>query len=254
MTTQRLVDFAGTVFNFRDVGTMTTSSGIKLRTGRLFRSDNLGGLVEADREQFVLLGIRTVIDLRQQVELDSQGRAPQWAGDRWHNVALNNPVWYEEDYSPEAGVAAFLVARYHEAAEHAAADIVRVLTIVADPDSGPTVVHCLGGRDRTGVVIAFILELLGVSDEDIAADYTLTEQGLKRFERWQLEHRPHWPPLAPFIASTPAQAMLTFLTQLRQRHGSVRAYLVNAGLTEEHIVALQQELLLDEESAEPADD
>ena len=47
--------------------------------------------------------------------------------------------------------------------------------MIADPDAAPVVVHCMAGKDRTGVVCALTLALLGVSDEDIAADYALTE-------------------------------------------------------------------------------
>jgi hypothetical protein len=104
------------------------------------------------------------------------------------------------------------------------------------------VVHCWGGRDRTGVVIALVLELLGVSDDDIAADYELTELGMERYLRWQREHRPDKGPLEPYLASTPAAVMRTFLADLRQRHGSVRGYLLASGLSEQAVDALRARL------------
>ncbi|MFD0593733.1 tyrosine-protein phosphatase [Catellatospora coxensis] len=136
---------------------------------------------------------------------------------------------------------AFLLARYHETAEHAAADIARAIELIA-AGQGPTVVHCWGGRDRTGVVVALVLELVGVSDADIAADYELTEQGMARYLAWQRRNRPDKGPLQPYLASTPAEVMRTFLAQLRERHGSVRAYLTGAGLAEESIEQLRSSL------------
>ncbi|GHJ45115.1 phosphotyrosine protein phosphatase [Catellatospora sp. TT07R-123] len=240
--TGEMLDFTGTVFNFRDAGGVPTADGAAVRPGLLYRSDALCDLAEADREAYAALGIRTVVDLRKQVELDRYGRAPEWACERWHNVPLNNPMWRHEDYSPADGVAAFLVERYHEAARHAADDIVRAVRILADPGCGPAVVHCWGGRDRTGVVIALVLALCGVADADIAADYHRTEQGTARFLAWRDEHRPGKPPLEPYLAGTPAEAMLTFLTQLRGHHGSIEAYLLGAGLPEADLAALRARL------------
>lgn len=240
-----MLDFAGTVFNFRDAGGVATSDGAMVPAGLLYRSDALCDLAESDREAYAALGVRTVIDLRKQVELDRYGRAPQWACERWHNVPLNNPMWRHEDFSSADGVAAFLTERYHEAAVHAAEDIVAAVRILADPDCGPAVVHCWGGRDRTGVVVALVLALCGVADADIAADYHRTEHGTARFLAWRERHRPGKPPLEPYLASTPAEAMLLFLTELRQCHGSIEGYLTGAGLTEAEIAALRTRLRTD---------
>ena len=44
--------------------------------------------------------------------------------------------------------------------------------------SGPLLLHCTAGKDRTGVICAIILAVCGVEDEIIAREYELTEQGL----------------------------------------------------------------------------
>ncbi|WP_027341039.1 tyrosine-protein phosphatase [Hamadaea tsunoensis] len=229
------------VFNFRDVGGLVTADGARVRTGLLYRSDNLGSLQEADATRYSGLGIKTVIDLRQPAEIVRQGgRAPAWACSAYHNVPLHNPAWREEDYSPAEGPVAYLVARYHEAVEGAAGPhLVTALRLLADAEAGPAVVHCLGGRDRTGMVVAFLLDLLGVSDEDIAADYHFTERATRRFMAWYREGHPETPDLVPYLDVTPAEVILTFLGQLRARHGSVTAYLMGNGLTEEDIAALR---------------
>jgi len=185
--------------------------------------------------------VRTIIDLRQPAEIERHGgRAPQWACEIWHNVAMNNPAWREEDYSEQDGPAAYLIARYHEAAKIAGADIVRTIGLMADPEAAPVAVHCLGGRDRTGIILAFVEDLLGVSDEVIAADYHFTEQATLRFKTWYRSVRPDAADLLPYLDVTPEEVILTFLKELRAEYGSVEGYLKTHGLTDSQIAALRE--------------
>jgi protein-tyrosine phosphatase len=233
------IDFAR-VFNFRDIGGLVTRDGRLVRHGVLYRSDNLGSLQDVDRERYAELGIRTVIDLRQPREIERHGgRAPQWACDVWHNVALNNPAWHEGDYSPADGPTPYLIARYHEAAKVAGDGMAEVLGLLADAQAAPVALHCLGGRDRTGMIIAFLLDLLGVSDEDIAADYHFTERATRRFMEWYRRERPDAADLLPYLDVTPPEVIITFLRELRAEHGSVAAYLREHGLTERQMAALR---------------
>ena len=56
---------------------------------------------------------------------------------------------------------------------------------VAHAPEGGIVIHCVGGKDRTGLLSAFLLHLAGVDDETIAADYALSEERLlPRHEAW----------------------------------------------------------------------
>lgn len=233
------VDFER-VFNFRDVGGYATRDGRTTRHGVLFRSDNLGGLQDGDRERFQAMGIRTIVDLRRPREIEKLGgRAPQWACSVWHNVALKNPAWLEGDYSEHEGPVAYLIARYLESAEVTGAEYARVLGILADPETGPVAVHCLGGRDRTGMVFAMLLDLLGVPDDVIAADYHFTELSTARFVAWYRSVEPNAADLPPYLAVTPAEVILAVLERLRDEHGSIEAYVRAHGLSSEEIAALR---------------
>ncbi|NUT35356.1 MAG: tyrosine-protein phosphatase [Hamadaea sp.] len=228
------------VFNLRDLGGLPTRGGRAVRPGVLYRSDNLGGLTDDDRERFAALGVRTIIDLRQPKEIERHGgRAPAWACETWHNVAMNNPAWRPEDYSDSDGPVAYLIARYHEAAQAAGPDIARTIALLADPAHTPVAVHCLGGRDRTGIIIALVEDLLGVPDDVIAADYHFTERATRRFMAWHRTTRPDAPDLVPYLDVTPAEVILTFLRELREEYGSVEAYLKGHGLTDADIASLR---------------
>lgn len=233
------VDFER-VFNFRDVGGYTAEDGRTVKHGVLFRSDNLGGLQHGDRERFQALGVRTIVDLRRPREIEKLGgRAPEWACSVWHNVALKNPAWLDEDYSEQEGPVAYLVARYLESAEVTGAEYARVLSILADPETGPVAVHCLGGRDRTGMVFALLLDLLGMSDDVIAADYHFTELSTQRFVAWYRSVEPTADDLPPYLAVTPAEVILTVLGRLRDEYGSIEAYVRAHGLSSEEIASLR---------------
>jgi protein tyrosine/serine phosphatase len=232
------------VFNFRDLGGHAGMDGRTVRWGRLYRSDSLSRLCDADREAFTALGIRTVLDLRRPYEVERDGVCPQWTGTAWHHVHPEHPEWDPALFDETAGTARFLADRYHELAEVGADGLARALGVIADADAAPTVVHCLAGKDRTGVVCALTLALLGVSDVDIAADYTLTQESAAKFRAWLAATQPRVAAQMPaFYLETPPEAMLLFLTELRERHGGVEEYVTRAGLRRAQIAALRAHLL-----------
>ncbi|MBV1854933.1 tyrosine-protein phosphatase [Catellatospora tritici] len=245
ITPDRSITFTA-VFNFRDLGGLPAAGGAVVRPGTVFRSDNLSRLVEADRDSFGALRIRTVIDLRRPTEVASYGRVPEWTGVVWRHNHLEHPLWDHSTYTAETGVARWLAERYLELAHHGRADIARVIGMLTDPDNGPTVVHCLAGKDRTGLIVALTLDLLGVPDEEIALDYALTGRSEAAFTRWFIQAHPDQAnvPTPVVYQQTPAEAMLLTLRELRQRYGSVQEYLVGSGLQPERIGMLRERLLL----------
>lgn len=243
MTGARWVKFS-TVFNFRDLGGIPTEDGRTVRRGRLYRSDDLGRLDTADKETFMALGIQAVIDLRRHGEVAKLGRVPSWAGATWHHHHLKHDYWDGSTYTPEMGVARWLADRYRDLMESGAADITRVITVLSEMDN-PAVVHCVAGKDRTGVVSALTLSLLGVTDHEIAADYAMTEQSEPAFKEWLKRTNPMAAAQVPpdYYVQTPADAMATALVELRERHGTVFDYLAANGLTKTHVQALRTNLL-----------
>jgi len=176
--------------NFRDFGGYSAAGGRQVKWRRLFRSDRLSELTPADYEILAEHGIRHVYDLRRDSETLS---APtNWPGEA-APVLVRAPL-----FNDEAGglnvlqrLAANDEARNDPETARAVmrdlylnmvtrpsplAAIGGIFTRLAEPQGFPALFHCAGGKDRTGVVCALILLTLGVSREDVIADFMLTGQ------------------------------------------------------------------------------
>jgi protein tyrosine/serine phosphatase len=108
---------------------------------------------------------------------------------------------------------------------------------LAQAPEGGIVIHCVGGKDRTGLLVAFLLHLAGVDDREVAADYALSEERLlPRHEAWfaaatsdeELERLKR-------IAQTPATSMTGVFADLERRYGTVEGYLRHAGIGDEEL-------------------
>ena len=231
------------LFNFRDVGGYPGLDGRSVRRRRFYRSDS-PHRIDTERAAFTALGVRTVIDLRRPQEVARDGRVPHYDGLDYRHIHPEHRDWADVPYDERLTVGGYLAERYLELAETGAAGLAAAVGVVAGAESAPVLVHCVAGKDRTGVVCALTLALLGVSDADIAADYTMSTAGSERFTAWIRSQLPieSRPLPAPLLASPP-EAILLFLAGLRQRHGSVEGYLTEAGLPADRIEALQEHLL-----------
>lgn len=232
-----------TTFNFRDVGGYTGHEGRTVRWRRLFRSDSLHRLDNGDAEAFAALGVRTVIDLRRPHEVTRDGRVPEYTGLGYRHIHPEHQDWDEIPYEEALGVARYLANRYHDLAEQGVAGISTAISVIADETNAPVVVHCVAGKDRTGVVCALTLSVLGVSDEDIATDYALSTEASERFTAFVRSRKIRVKEIPRPYFSSPAEAMLLFLKELRERHGSPEGYLLAGGIRPEQLTSLRTHLL-----------
>ncbi|MGW0434052.1 tyrosine-protein phosphatase [Micromonospora sp. NPDC003197] len=238
----RVTNFSN-VFNFRDVGGYTGLDGRAVRWRRLYRSDSPHRICGPDQETFTALAIRTVIDLRRPGEVARDGRVPDCEGLSYLHIPPKHSHWEKVPYDEQLGVARYLADRYRDMTTTGTDGITRAIGVIADQESAPVMVHCVAGKDRTGVLCALTLSLLGVSDADIAADYALTDAAAERFTAYLREHLPEHAAVPVAYHAAPAEAMLMFLTELRERHGSVERYVRDAGLESDQIAALRAHLL-----------
>lgn len=240
------------LFNFRDLGGYPVADGRRVRWGRLFRSDSPHQATDADLVTLAELGVRTVVDLRTHVELAERGRYPLDRHPvRHHHLPLISRTWEDDvrlttSVAPEL-TASFLTARYVEMLADGRPALTTLVGVLADPAAYPTLFHCAVGKDRTGVIAAMVLDLLGVADDQIVHDYTLSALGMARIEAWLVANDPHeadaWlrQPRA-WLASPPA-AMASFLDHLRGEYGSTEGYLSARGVDPAVIEAVRRNLL-----------
>ena len=178
-----------TIYNFRDFGGYKGADGRAVKAGRLFRSAHLASLSEADRLAIGELDVDLVVDLRYAPERKKQpSRFPDPA-----------PHVHEYPDAPEAKKAkvapheAFLEHELHSAADAHGymmrsytarphdpgfqkifGDTLRFMAATEVHEAAGVLVHCAAGKDRTGTLCALIQAVLGVSREDIMADYMMT--------------------------------------------------------------------------------
>lgn len=233
-------------WNFRDLGGYRGRDGRAVRWRRLFRADGLDRLTEADLRQVETLGLRTVIDLRTEDEV-ARGRLAATAGEPvWHHLPMLDVLPPREEYEAWAG-AAYVAEQYLAMTGSASASVATFLDVVCRPEAYPLVFHCFAGKDRTGILTALVLGLLGVPDEDIVEDYALSRAAMVQLLAWlraeageqaaELEARS-----AAIVAAEP-ETMAAFLEGFRARYGSFDGYA--AGLGHAHAGALLAEVLLE---------
>lgn len=240
------------VFNFRDLGGHRTDEGRTIRWGRLYRSDGLQSITDHDIETLAGLGLRTVVDLRTRVEVVERGAYPlERHPVEHHHLPLQRRTWEDDPdlvTPPEPELAAaFLTARYVSMLSDGGPALAGVVKLLAKPRTYPAVFHCAVGKDRTGVVAAMVLDLLGVGDDMIVRDYSLSALGMARVEEWLVTNDPDeadaWLGQPPAWLGSPPAAMASFLAHLRAQHGGAEGYLRARGVPTGTIAALRDNLL-----------
>lgn len=243
-------------FNFRDLGGYEAVDGRRVRWGHLFRSDTLHRLTDTDAAAFGALGLQTVVDLRSATEIDDHGslRPDARTALEWHHLPTIDAVVLrpqDEPGTPTDAIVPMSMAR-GELYLRMLGDgngLAAVFKVLTDPSRRPAVFHCTSGKDRTGMVAAMALDLLGVPDEVIAHDYVLTNETRDRSNAWITDNEPVF---AAYLAQIPPERrvvdpdiILGFIEGIRAQHGSVRALLLANGITDEAIDRFRNDLLED---------
>lgn len=243
----RHIEFAR-LHNFRDLGGYTGDGGRTVRWGRLYRSDSLSKLAGEDagedRERFRALGIRTVIDLRYPQEIATKGRVPASDGLAWHNLSVEHRPVSQSRLAHDVDPVRFFADLHAEVAEDGVEELRQVLHLIAGDGTAPLVFHCAAGKDRTGLVAGLVLALLGVGEEDIIADYALSELATERLIADWKAGRPDREDFWPGYGLAPADSMRLFLAALNAGHGSVYGYARDRlGIGDNLIADLRTQLL-----------
>lgn len=247
---ERLVPFNGTM-NFRDLGGYQTHDGQTVKWQKIYRSDSLSNLSAMDLHRFKQLGITVDCDLRSGYE---QQMAPDRINDDIKYVDVHV---YPDEGDPDEEVQAphqvpqgnMLAGIYQHVILniHSQQMFKRVLAeLLVLPDDQALVYHCSAGKDRTGMMSAIILALLGVDDDTIIRDYLLTNELYDFARSRQLPSDNEMGTLVAKMNLTKGDGpvMRGFLDTINDGWGSMTAFVKEQlGLTDNEIRTLRQRYL-----------
>jgi protein-tyrosine phosphatase len=242
--------------NFRDLGGMAADGGT-IRRGLVFRSEALLQPTEADAAVLDALGIVLVCDLRSD---DERGHAPnRWWQERGiEHLDLDVLARIPEADQPwaliradpnSAGARAAMLRTYTVLPAAAAPDLASILRRIAAGHL-PLLIHCTAGKDRTGFVSAMLLGALGVARADIVADY-LASAGRRTAAATAatrlLVRKRAGPDVGEMAVETMMGVAVDYLdasfTAIDRGHGSIDAYLADAGLDRATLAAVRERLV-----------
>jgi protein-tyrosine phosphatase len=236
----RWVDLAG-AFNVRDIGGLPAGARMTA-TNVLYRGDSLDELTPDDLVKLSERGVRTVIDLRS--DLEHTG-APDWmarSGVEYRHLPLFD-LTGEAAAGFRTNIVSNVSAAYREMLVLAAPAIAVVAGVIADRHSdGVTVVHCAAGKDRTGIVIATLLLAVGVQPDSVISDYLATGEKLT-LVRAALARRGVYGQQTLQLPPFDAEPIEAIVAVLQQEHGGADRFLLKAGLPAELLEALSHRLL-----------
>jgi protein-tyrosine phosphatase len=226
------------LINVRDLGGLPTEDGGETRIGAIVRADSVRRLSAEGWEALVGFGIHTIIDLRHDEELatDPPVELPVEVVHVPLLPGFDAPDWVEinELVYEAADPASAQAASYLAFLERFGLQFATAIRAVAEAPPGGVLVHCLAGKDRTGLIAALLLRLADVPVGAIADDYALSEANVRAvLQRWIEEAEDERERvLRTRISATPRETMVDVLGELERRHGSVREYLLAVGADE----------------------
>jgi protein-tyrosine phosphatase len=227
---RRDLEWAGCV-NVRDLGGLATADGCVTGFGAVVRADNVRRLTAEGWRSATAYGISTILDLRSEAECSEDPALPADVHLDLVRISLF------DDFDSDALYRADLERRlegsdireayrvlYTEALDRNRALFARALRVVAGAGEGGVLVHCLGGKDRTGVLAALLLRLAGVPTATVADDYHRSEQRLG------------------IPDSAPVGVIDRVLASLEAVHGSVERFFLDAGASAAEVTHVRERL------------
>jgi len=227
VTETRHVDFEA-CFNFRDLGGYAGLDARPVRWRKLYRSMTPQYMTANDAVKAAGLGIDLVIDLRGE-RYPSSGPIGEPPARRF--AAGPSSAW-----DSRAELEAFMTLPPEEALPKVLGIYSQffangVREVAANPEAA-ILFHCRLGKDRSGVFAALLLSLAGVSEEDIIADYMLTQRDENAMRDFIARAEAESPIVEARLTSEPVRrgSMEAVLQRLAAQYGGARGYFAHLGV------------------------
>jgi protein-tyrosine phosphatase len=224
--------------NFRDIGGYRTQDGKHVRWNRVYRASRFSNLSTEDAQTLTNMGIHLVCDLRTKGEVVAEpDKLPdgiqhlhlpaESSANRWLELGR---MMFDAEYLPNLLLNAYRTVMIDQNPQ-IFAEIFRRL---ADEQNYPMVIHCAAGKDRAGIITAMILSFLGVPDEVIIADYTLsnhhyeffrttTQKVMLQLQMFGVSERDF-----DYLLIADGRLMQQALEHVHEHYGTVENYLITA--------------------------
>ncbi len=233
--------------NFRDLGGYATPDGLRVRRGRVFRSDHLAGLNAADVAHLQALGVSHSLDFRGVAEFtttpyDIPG-VQRVALTIEPTVIARMQALVAQGIVPTTEETVELMREtYRDFVNHNAGTYGRFLKHLLEQPT-PQVFHCTAGKDRTGFAAALLLSALGVDRSTIEHDYLLTNQLYRRDPSLEGKGHPH---VMKVLWQVQPEFLHAAFEAVDAQHGGMNDYLYGAiGLNAQEVAELKRMLLED---------
>lgn len=244
----------GGAYNFRDVGGYPTHHRHMVARGLVFRSASLSALTEHGLAKLASLKINLVLDLRSTSERVAEPTTVSdievWSRDYDASGADLLRLMQQPGASADTAVS-MMLATYRNLIEEQAEAFGEMFRRIAR-GSAPLVVHCAAGKDRTGVAVALLLDLLGVPRDAIEKDYLLTQfwfdQSWSRAHAILAHHGVEVIDDAPWrpIFAADARYLAAAFDEIDRRYGSSANYIrQRLRLTEADVADIRTAMLID---------
>ena len=239
---ERRIVLEGAV-NFRDQGGYPTENGRFVKWRRLFRSDSLHDLTESDVQTITgTLGLTTIVDLRSINSVLEDGRGLlALSGIAYHNYPFLERRGIEPPTSG-SDPGERLTAIYQWILLNAGTLMAQAFNALAQDVNQPALFHCNAGKDRTGVLGATLLSVMGVSREDVVADFLMTNEVIDGILA-RIKKMPGFQDSTRDGIMAPQSAIEKFLDVMQREFGGPESYLLRHGVQQETMNGFKESML-----------
>lgn len=227
--------FLNKVANMRDIGGYSTDNNRIVKPKKIIRSNFINDLDKEDIEEIKRMGFTTIIDLRSNEELKKKkGIFSENDDFKFKQIAINGNGRLPKSEDE-------IIDTYMEMLE-GKQQIKEIFEILSEVNDG-VIYYCNAGKDRTGVVTALILKLLGVKDQDIVVDYIASgiflEKELNDFAKEMNDNE------ILKIITPKTKTMSDLLNNIQKQYNSIEQYLKSCGLSDEKIKKIKEKYIQD---------